>query len=54
MPPSSPVSISACIVSYCDYEEVCAAVRSILQHTPGRTAVAPAWPEQTLPTDGCR
>ena len=36
MPPSSPVSISACIVSYCDYEEVCAAVRSILQHTPGQ------------------
>ena len=26
--------ISACIVAYCDYEEVCAAVRSILQHTP--------------------
>ncbi|MEE0800144.1 MAG: glycosyltransferase family 2 protein [Gemmiger sp.] len=27
--------ISACIVSYCDYEEVCAAVRSVLAHTPG-------------------
>lgn len=26
--------ISACIVAYCDYEEVCAAVRSILHHTP--------------------
>lgn len=26
--------LSACIVAYCDYEEVCAAVRSILQHTP--------------------
>ena len=30
-----PVSISACIVSYCDYDEVCTAVRSILQNTPG-------------------
>lgn len=27
--------ITACIVAYCDYEEVCAAVRSILRHTPG-------------------
>lgn len=26
--------ISACIVAYCDYEEVCAAVRSVLAHTP--------------------
>ena len=26
--------ISACIVAYCDYDEVCAAVRSILQYTP--------------------
>ena len=26
--------ISACIVAYCDYDEVCAAVRSILHHTP--------------------
>lgn len=26
--------ISACIVAYCDYQEVCAAVRSILQYTP--------------------
>lgn len=26
--------LSACIVAYCDYEEVCAAVRSILQYTP--------------------
>ena len=25
--------ISACIVAYCDYEEVCAAVRSVLAHT---------------------
>ena len=27
-------TISACIVAYCDYEEVCAAVRSILHFTP--------------------
>lgn len=27
--------ISACIVAYCDYDEVCTAVRSILAHTPG-------------------
>ena len=26
--------ISACIVAYCDYDEVCAAVRSILRYTP--------------------
>ena len=26
-------TISACIVAYCDYEEVCAAVRSILHFT---------------------
>ena len=26
--------ISACIVAYCDYDEVCAAVRSVLQYTP--------------------
>ena len=26
--------MSACIVAYCDYEEVCAAVRSVLAHTP--------------------
>ena len=26
--------ISACIVAYCDYDEVCAAVRSILHYTP--------------------
>ena len=26
--------MSACIVAYCDYEEVCAAVRSVLTHTP--------------------
>ena len=25
--------LSACIVAYCDYDEVCAAARSILQHT---------------------
>ena len=31
----SPAVLSACIVSYCDYDEVCAAVRSILQYTPG-------------------
>ena len=27
--------ISACIVAYCDYDEVCAAVRSVLTNTPG-------------------
>ena len=27
-------TISACIVAYCDYDEVCAAVRSVLAHTP--------------------
>ena len=27
--------ISACIVAYCDYDEVCAAVRSVLANTPG-------------------
>lgn len=32
---SEQYSLSACIVSYCDYEEVCTAVRSILEHTPG-------------------
>lgn len=26
--------ITACIVSYCDYDEVCEAVRSTLRHTP--------------------
>lgn len=26
--------LSACIVAYCDYDEVCAAVRSILHYTP--------------------
>lgn len=26
--------LSACIVAYCDYDEVCAAVRSILRYTP--------------------
>ena len=30
------LTISACIVAYCDYEEVCAAVRSILHFTPRR------------------
>ena len=29
----SAPKISACIVAYCDYEEVCAAVRSVLAHT---------------------
>lgn len=27
--------ISACIVAYCDYDEVCAAVHSVLANTPG-------------------
>jgi len=26
--------ITACIVAYCDYDEVCAAARSVLAHTP--------------------
>ena len=26
--------LSACIVAYCDYDEVCAAVRSVLHYTP--------------------
>lgn len=26
--------ISACIVAYCDYDEVCAAAHSVLEHTP--------------------
>ena len=28
--------ISACIVAYCDYDEVCAAVRSVLANRPWR------------------
>lgn len=32
----SAPKISACIVAYCDYEEVCAAVRSVLANTPGQ------------------
>ncbi len=48
--------LSACIVAYCDYDEVCAAVRSILHYTPRRilrctwwitpalTAAARSWP----------
>ena len=35
--------ISACIVAYCDYEEVCAAVRSILHHTPRPTLPSMWW-----------
>ena len=31
--------ISACIVAYCDYDEVCAAVRSILHYTPAPDVV---------------
>ena len=55
--------ISACIVAYCDYDEVCAAVRSILQHTPlprtlpctswitaALTAAANSWPERISAT----
>lgn len=33
MPEQYP--LSACIVSYCDYDEVCAAVSSVLKNTPG-------------------
>ena len=38
--------ISACIVAYCDYDEVCAAVRSILHYTPApdlALAAAGSW-----------
>lgn len=35
--------ISACIVAYCDYDEVCAAVRSVLANTPGVTLPCMWW-----------
>ena len=35
--------ISACIVAYCDYDEVCAAVRSILHYTPARILPCMSW-----------
>ena len=54
-------TISACIVAYCDYEEVCAAVRSILYSPrrilhctssimPAPTAAASSWPTPIGPT----
>ena len=57
--------ISACIVAYCDYDEVCAAMRSVLANTPGDlpcmwwitpalTAAAPAWRRQILAMYACR
>ena len=57
--------ISACIVAYCDYDEVCAAVRSVLANTPGddfalyvvdnaSPAAAPAWHRQILAMYACR
>lgn len=42
--------LSACIVSYCDYDEVCAAVRSILAHTPGELAL---YVVDNASPDGC-
>lgn len=35
--------ISACIVAYCDYDEVCAAVRSILHYTLPRILPCMSW-----------
>ena len=61
--------ISACIVAYCDYDEVYAAVRSILHYTPapdlalyvvdngspdGCGRQAPAWRRQILAMLACR
>ena len=44
------LSLSACIVSYCDYDEVCAAVRSILQYTAGDLAL---YVVDNASPDGC-
>ena len=54
--------ISACIVAYCDYDEVCAAVRSVLANTPGDdfalyvvdNASPDAWRRQILAMYACR
>lgn len=58
--------ISACIVAYCDYDEVCAAVRSALANTPGDDfalyvvdnaspdGCGPAWRRQILAMYACR
>ena len=50
--------ISACIVAYCDYDEVCAAVRSVLANTPGDDfalyVVDNAWHRQILAMLACR
>ena len=50
--------ISACIVAYCDYDEVCAAVRSVLANTPGDDfalyVVDNAWRRQILAMYACR
>lgn len=43
-------ALSACIVSYCDYDEVCAAVRSVLAHTPGALAL---YVVDNASPDGC-
>ena len=43
--------ISACIVEYCDYEEVCAAVRSILHYT--QTADFVLYVVDNASPDGC-
>ena len=48
--PQTDVMLSACIVAYCDYDEVCAAVRSILQHTPGELAL---YVVDNASPDGC-
>ena len=36
-------TISACIVAYCDYDEVCAAVRSVLANTPAPMTLPCMW-----------
>ena len=43
-------SLSACIVSYCDYDEVCTAVRSILENTPGALSL---YVVDNASPDGC-
>lgn len=47
---SEQYSLSACIVSYCDYDEVCAAVRSVLTNTPGDLAL---YVVDNASPDGC-
>lgn len=48
--PQTDAALSACIVSYCDYDEVCAAVRSVLAHTPGALAL---YVVDNASPDGC-